>query len=309
MYRSAQLVSNVKKEKETTNEKNETEEAAAAAAAAQKKKQNIRGKKRSPRLSKLANSNTTWKVSDDVQYTTKFQTYSLKFPSHLLRSAQRELKKCADNTAWQAKAVLASYAKREQYVRVACPPLANSEKFKRFEEDFPHLPTRDQKIAFGQIEEDMCYRARPMDRLVVGDVGFGKTEVAIRALVRMVLSWGSTRRRQGVLLAPTIILAGERAKRASLLEDENASPNTTMNNVYSFGSLGAAQHHRTLQTRLQNTGIELLLYHGSCKRATMKEQIEAISSGRCQIIVGTHALLSKVSVMRWSYGHLFHHNF
>ena len=83
------------------------------------------------------------------------------------------------------------------------PPYIQSEsKFYEFEKGFKYTPTPDQYICFQDIENDMVNNTRPMDRLICGDVGFGKTEVAIRAIYRAVLSG-----RQVALLAPTRILA------------------------------------------------------------------------------------------------------
>ena len=95
-------------------------------------------------------------------------------------------------TSWEAQRILANYASRESYVRLPCPSFASVRDdnrtpavlFKKFCDAFPYEPTGDQISAFDAIEEDMCYRTRPMDRLVVGDVGFGKTELALRAIMR-----------------------------------------------------------------------------------------------------------------------------
>jgi len=73
-----------------------------------------------------------------------------------------------------------------------------SVKVKEFEKTFQYQPTPDQLTCFEAVENDMVWRSRPMDRLVCGDVGFGKTEVALRALFRCVENG-----RQGALLAPT----------------------------------------------------------------------------------------------------------
>eukprot|EP01035_Chromulina_nebulosa_P017289 gene17289-22825_t len=90
-----------------------------------------------------------------------------------------------------------------------------------------------------------------MDRLVCGDVGFGKTEVAMRAIYRAVLS-----NRQVALLAPTRVLA--------------------------------LQHLRVLRNRMPDVSVELL--HGGGKADSVKTK-KMIESGECQVVVGTHALL------------------
>jgi transcription-repair coupling factor (superfamily II helicase) len=67
------------------------------------------------------------------------------------------------------------------------PYLHSNQDFKTFEDAFPYTPTDDQEKSFKVIEEAMCERTSPMDILLCGDVGFGKTEVAMRAIYRAVL--------------------------------------------------------------------------------------------------------------------------
>jgi transcription-repair coupling factor (superfamily II helicase) len=78
---------------------------------------------------------------------------------------------------------------------------------REFEKTFIYEPTPDQYKCFEAAENDMVWRNRPMDRLVCGDVGFGKTEVALRALFRCVVNG-----RQGALLSPTGVLAAQHMK-------------------------------------------------------------------------------------------------
>lgn len=138
---------------------------------------------------------------------------------------------------------------RNSFHRTPCLP--NSEKYRRFENEFPFSPTPDQIRCFEAIEKDMVNNTRPMDRLVCGDVGFGKTEVAMRAIYRAVLS-----NRQVALLAPTRVLA--------------------------------LQHLRVLKNRMPDVQVELLRGGGKAEARLTKA---AISSGQCQVAVGTHALL------------------
>jgi len=121
-------------------------------------------------------------------------------------------------------------------------------------------PTPDQVTCFNDVARDMIYRDTPMDRLVCGDVGFGKTEVALRAIYRAVLAG-----RQVALLAPTTVLA--------------------------------AQHFRTVCKRMPGTSV----YHlrgGTTGTTEGKRMREAISNGSAQVVVGTHALLSKNVVFK-----------
>jgi transcription-repair coupling factor (superfamily II helicase) len=89
---------------------------------------------------------------------------------------------------------------RNSFHRTPCLKAEN--KYSQFEQNFAFEPTEDQRKCFTAIERDMVNNTRPMDRLVCGDVGFGKTEVAMRAIYRAVLS-----NKQVALLAPTRVLA------------------------------------------------------------------------------------------------------
>lgn len=76
------------------------------------------------------------------------------------------------------------------------------------EAGFAFQLTEGQRQALADVERDMVWRQRPMDRLVLGDVGFGKTEIAVRAVHRAV-----TNGRQAAILAPTTILAAQHFAR------------------------------------------------------------------------------------------------
>ncbi len=131
---------------------------------------------------------------------------------------------------------------------------------RKFEATFPFEPTPDQQKCFEAVENDMVWRSRPMDRLVCGDVGFGKTEVALRALFRCVSNG-----RQAALLSPTGVLA--------------------------------AQHMKTVLKRMgDDSGFDLniaLLRGGMGKNTKAGRALrEQIANGEVNLIVGTHALLS-----------------
>ncbi len=121
-----------------------------------------------------------------------------------------------------------------------------------------HLPfalTGAQRRVLGEIAADMA-RAEPMNRLLQGDVGSGKTAVAFVALMLAVQSgW------QGALMAPTEILA--------------------------------EQHLRTLRRWLEGSGIEVTLVAAQARGRAQREAREAVASGRARIAVGTHALLEE----------------
>ena len=120
---------------------------------------------------------------------------------------------------------------------------------------FSFIETPDQKKAFQEVFEDMNGE-EPMDRLVSGDVGFGKTEIAIRAMFKAFLS-----NKVSVLLCPTTILAD--------------------------------QHFITCKERLSQFGVSVSLLS---RFKTKKEQVDTLSKvklGQVDILIGTHRLLSK----------------
>lgn len=129
------------------------------------------------------------------------------------------------------------------------------ELYEEFEATFPFEETRDQDKAITQVNQDMD-DPRPMDRLVCGDVGFGKTEVAMRAAFRALLD-----NKQVAVLVPTTVLA--------------------------------LQHERNFRTRFQQypAVISTLSRFSSAKE--QKETLEKLKAGKVDIIIGTHALLSK----------------
>ena len=172
----------------------------------------------------------------------------------------RAKQKVKENTLELAQDVLALYATRETLRRPPFDP-SKEEMVKEFEATFPYEPTQDQKMCFEAVENDMVWRNRPMDRLICGDVGFGKTEVALRALMRTVANG-----RQGALLAPTGVLAAQHFKNAVARMGQESEFNVT---------------------------VGLLRGGMSPKSKAGKELRGKIASGEIQLVVGTHALLSK----------------
>lgn len=130
----------------------------------------------------------------------------------------------------------------------------DSAEMREFELAFPYEETRDQLRAIEEIKADM-ESASPMDRLVCGDVGFGKTEVAMRAAYKASLDG-----KQVAVLVPTTILA--------------------------------QQHWLTFQKRFQNTAARIEMINRFRSPAEQKETIQATAEGSVDILVGTHRLLS-----------------
>ena len=123
------------------------------------------------------------------------------------------------------------------------------------EDSFPYEPTPDQVKAIADVKRDMEI-AKPMDRLVCGDVGFGKTEVAIRAIFKAV-----TAGKQCALLAPTTVLA--------------------------------QQHWRTLSERYAPYPLKVALLNRFRTTTERKEILAGLQEGAIDIVVGTHQLLAK----------------
>lgn len=124
-----------------------------------------------------------------------------------------------------------------------------------FEELFPYEETADQQRAIDDTKRDM-ESSRIMDRLVCGDVGFGKTEVAIRAAFKAVQD-----NRQVAYLVPTTILA--------------------------------EQHFRTFVERMGNFPVNIRMLSRFCTPKEIKQTLTDMKSGRADIVIGTHRLLSK----------------
>ena len=134
-----------------------------------------------------------------------------------------------------------------------------SEMFREFEASFGFEETPDQTRAIQDVLDDM-EKSEPMDRLICGDVGFGKTEVALRASFRAALEG-----RQVALLCPTTILA--------------------------------EQHFQTFKARLANFPINVGMLSRFVPPSKQKEILATASRGQVDILIGTHRLLSKDVVL------------
>lgn len=152
-----------------------------------------------------------------------------------------------------ADELLAIYAHRATEKGFAFLP--DDELQRDFEASFPYLETPDQIKAIKEIKLDM-QKEKPMDRLLVGDVGFGKTEVALRAAFKAIDSG-----KQVVFLVPTTILA--------------------------------EQHYATMLERFKDFPVNVAML---CRFQTEKEADEIatnLSNGKIDIVVGTHRILSR----------------
>ena len=131
---------------------------------------------------------------------------------------------------------------------------ADNELQKEFELSFPYEETADQLRCIDEIKEDM-ESIKPMDRLLCGDVGYGKTEVALRAIFKAI-----SEGKQAAFLVPTTILA--------------------------------QQHFQTMQERFQDYPIEIGLLSRFRTAKQQRETIEGLKNGTIDIVVGTHRLIS-----------------
>lgn len=152
-----------------------------------------------------------------------------------------------------ADRLLALYAEREITPGISFKE--DDEFQKEFEDAFPYQMTRDQQKALEEIKLDM-EKPTPMDRLLCGDVGFGKTEVAFRAAFKAILS-----NKQVALLCPTTILA--------------------------------KQHYDVANSRFSLFGVNIALFSRFVSTKIQNENIKLIKEGKIHLIIGTHRLLSK----------------
>ncbi len=152
-----------------------------------------------------------------------------------------------------ASDLLKLYATRAQTQR---PPfLANDDEFYSFEAAFPYDETPDQMRAIGDIVKDMT-SDKPMDRLICGDVGFGKTEIAMRAIFKATQSG-----KQVGVIAPTTVLT--------------------------------FQHFETFQKRFKKWPLNIRSLNRFVSKKEQTETLKGLKSGQVDILIGTHRLLSK----------------
>jgi transcription-repair coupling factor (superfamily II helicase) len=159
--------------------------------------------------------------------------------------------------AEQAVVDLASDMIELQAARAARPGIAFASDTtwqKEFDAAFPYRETPDQLVAIDSIKQDM-QRSRPMDRLLCGDVGFGKTEVAMRAAFKAIENGY-----QVAILAPTTVLV--------------------------------EQHYRTLSSRMAAFPFSIARLSRFCTAREQSEVVEKLASGGVDLVVGTHRLAS-----------------
>ena len=152
-----------------------------------------------------------------------------------------------------AERLIKLYAQRQRLPGHAFSP--DSEWQREFEENFGYTETDDQLKCVAEIKADM-ESSVPMDRLLCGDVGFGKTEVALRAVMKCVLDG-----RQAAILVPTTVLA--------------------------------QQHYQTALQRFFGFPVEIGVLSRLGAGAQSTKLLRDLASGKCDLVIGTHRLLSK----------------
>src|SRR5262249_2086791 len=169
-------------------------------------------------------------------------------------------------TAWQRKKERVEEAVRDlaaemielQAVRQSQPGFAfphDSDWQKEFEATFPYQETPDQLTGVGEIKHDL-ERPRPMDRLLCGDVGYGKTELAVRAAFKVI-----DNAKQVAVLVPTTVLA--------------------------------EQHYRTFRDRMAEYPFTVEVLSRFRTGAEQRRVLKGLEDGSSDIVIGTHRLISK----------------
>ena len=152
-----------------------------------------------------------------------------------------------------AKELIELYAKRKKAKGYAFS--ADSAWQKQFEDSFPYTETEDQLRCIEEVKKDM-ETSMPMDRLLCGDVGYGKTEVAIRAAFKAVMD-----QKQVAYLVPTTVLAN--------------------------------QQYETFKERMKDFPIRVELLNRFKTQKEQKEIVKKLELGEIDVVIGTHRILSK----------------
>ena len=152
-----------------------------------------------------------------------------------------------------AKGLIQLYAERQRQPGFAFSP--DSPWMKEFEDEFEYAETDDQLRCIAEIKQDM-EQARPMDRLLCGDVGYGKTEGAFRAIMKCVLDG-----KQAAILVPTTVLA--------------------------------RQHYLTAKQRFAKYPVEIDVVSRFRTQAQMKDTLRRLEQGGIDLLIGTHRLFQK----------------
>jgi transcription-repair coupling factor (superfamily II helicase) len=166
---------------------------------------------------------------------------------------EKQKAKVSEAVMDMAAELLEIQAARQAEAGTPYPP--DTEWQREFEAEFPYEPTNDQVTAADEIKQDM-QKVRPMDRLLCGDVGYGKTELAMRAAFKAV-EYG----KQVAVLVPTTVLA--------------------------------EQHYRSFRERMVNYPFTIDSISRFRSTREQKETVKKLAAGEIDILIGTHRLISK----------------
>jgi len=162
-------------------------------------------------------------------------------------------KRVRDQVKEIAEQLIKLYASREHSLGFAYKEHSKLER--DFQESFPYHETKDQLKTINDVFKDMSKKT-PMDRLICGDVGFGKTEVALRAAFKAILNG-----KQVAYLAPTTVLS--------------------------------KQHYNTFKERMDEHGINVALLNRFVTKKNQRQIIQKVKEGLVDVLIGTHRILSK----------------
>lgn len=194
---------------------------------------------------------------EQAHLLTKYIGASEK-PPKLHKLGNNRWKKARDQTQQAimgyAADLLDLYAKRKMIKRASYPN--DSADMRSFEEEFPFDETEDQLLAITAIKKEL-QGEQAIDRLICGDVGYGKTEVAMRAAFKTVIDGG----KQVALLVPTTVLA--------------------------------LQHYENFTERMASFPVNIRLLSRFQKAKEKREAVEGVANGSVDILIGTHRILSQ----------------
>ncbi|WP_249029718.1 transcription-repair coupling factor [Tannockella kyphosi] len=208
-----------------------------------------------------ANNDTLYIPVEQFKLIRKYSTSDAKTPKlHQLGGVEwaktkRRVKAKLDDIT---DTLIDIYASRMQQIGFACQ--SDFAIQKEFEDAFNYPLTPDQERSVMEIKADM-EKTQPMDRLLCGDVGFGKTEVALRAVFKAIVN-----DKQVAFLCPTTILS--------------------------------MQHYKTMIQRFDGFPVSIALMNRFTSSKQKKEIIEGLKNGTIDILVGTHSILSKDIVFK-----------
>jgi transcription-repair coupling factor (superfamily II helicase) len=217
---------------------------------------NLTGVEREYLLIQYAGTDKLYIPTDQLDRVTRYISMGESVPglSKLGTSEWTRAKsKVKESVQDIARDLLTLYSAREAAQGHAFPPDAEQPWLQELEDAFPYEETPDQERVIEEVKADM-ERPRPMDRLVCGDVGYGKTEVALRAAFKAILD-----QRQVAVLVPTTVLA--------------------------------LQHYNTFRERLKAYPVRVELLSRFRSEKEQKKVLEDLAFGKVDVVIGTHRLL------------------